>query len=69
MSEDLAKIRIDESLVKTPIFIVSRSHPGNVKELTKKVFGDNALVKLAAGAGMFNCRLIFRLLLRKPVHK
>lgn len=51
MSEDLTKIRIDESLAKTPIFIVSRSHSGNVKELTKKAFGDGAVVKPAAGAG------------------
>lgn len=54
MSEDLAKIRIDESLAKTPIFIVSRSHTGNAKELTKKVFGDNAVVRPAGGAGMLN---------------
>lgn len=37
--------------VKNPKIIVSRSHSGDVKELVKKVFGENTPIIIGAGAG------------------
>lgn len=48
-SEDLAKVKSEES--KNHIIVVSRSHSGGVKTMTSKVFGDDAHVIDAAGAG------------------
>lgn len=54
VSEDLAKVKRDDSgKPKNPIIIVSRSHSGEVKELTKRTFGENASVISAGGAGMW----------------
>lgn len=49
MSEDLAKVKPEES--KNFIFVVSRSHSGDVKKFTKSMFGDDAHFVDAAGAG------------------
>lgn len=51
-SEDLLKIKRDDSnYVKNSIYIVSRSHTGEVKQYAKKIFGENINIITAAGAG------------------
>lgn len=49
MSEDLAKVKPEES--KNHIIIVSRSHSGDVREITKSIFGENTRIIAAGGAG------------------
>lgn len=53
LSENLAKIKREDGVVKNPIIIVSRSHTGDVKDLTKEVFGENAQTITAGGAGIY----------------
>lgn len=49
MSEDLAKVKAEES--KNHIIVVSRSHSGDAKKMINNIFGDAAHVRDAAGAG------------------
>lgn len=51
-STDLAAVRIDES-TKNPIFIISRSHSGDVKKTIQRIYGDKTNVISAGGAGEF----------------
>lgn len=37
--------------VRYPVIAVSRSHAGDVKNISKTVFGDNSSLLIAAGAG------------------
>jgi len=57
-SEDLAKVKKDDE-TKNPVLIVSRSHPGEVKEMAKRVFGEGVQVKTAAGAGYKVLQVVF----------
>uniref|UniRef100_A0A182MC89 Putative inositol monophosphatase 3 n=1 Tax=Anopheles culicifacies TaxID=139723 RepID=A0A182MC89_9DIPT len=50
LSESLANLKHDAD-VKHPTIIVSRSHAGAVKEQSKQIFGENAQVISAGGAG------------------
>lgn len=51
VSEDLANLKRENTLTKYPIITVSRSHAGDVKNLSKEVFGENSSVLIAAGSG------------------
>lgn len=51
MSEYLSQIHPDRPKVDNPIITVSRSHAGDVKDLTHSVFGENSNILTAAGAG------------------
>ncbi|XP_013099746.2 putative inositol monophosphatase 3 [Stomoxys calcitrans] len=51
MSEYLSQIHPDRPDVEHPIITVSRSHAGDVKDLTRAVFGENSNILTAAGAG------------------
>ncbi|CAD7090205.1 unnamed protein product [Hermetia illucens] len=59
LSEDLSKVKKEETLTKNPIIIVSRSHSGLVQNISKQVFGDNAQVIKAAGAGYKVLQVVF----------
>lgn len=49
-SQDLASRKKEETIdSKTPILIVSRSHAGDVKDVAKTIFGENAQILTAAG--------------------
>lgn len=50
LSESLLNLKYDAD-VKHPTIIVSRSHAGAVKEQSKQIFGENAQVITAGGAG------------------
>uniref|UniRef100_A0A6E8V3U2 Putative inositol monophosphatase 3 n=1 Tax=Anopheles coluzzii TaxID=1518534 RepID=A0A6E8V3U2_ANOCL len=50
LSESLVNLKHDAD-VKHPTIIVSRSHAGAVKEQSKQIFGENAQVITAGGAG------------------
>ncbi|ETN64182.1 myo inositol monophosphatase [Anopheles darlingi] len=50
LSEALVNVK-HEADVKHPTIIVSRSHAGAVKEQSKQIFGENAQVITAGGAG------------------
>ncbi|XP_065364530.1 putative inositol monophosphatase 3 [Calliphora vicina] len=51
MSEYLSSIHPEATNVDHPIITVSRSHAGDVKDLTRSVFGENSNILTAAGAG------------------
>uniref|UniRef100_A0A1I8N884 Putative inositol monophosphatase 3 n=1 Tax=Musca domestica TaxID=7370 RepID=A0A1I8N884_MUSDO len=51
MSEYLSQIHPDRPNTDSPIITVSRSHAGDVKDLTRSVFGENSNILTAAGAG------------------
>lgn len=51
MSEYLQSIHPNKPNIDKPIITVSRSHAGDVKELTRAVFGENSNILTAAGAG------------------
>ncbi|KAJ6633699.1 putative inositol monophosphatase 3 [Pseudolycoriella hygida] len=57
MSEDLAKVKSEES--KNHIIVVSRSHSGDAKKFLNNIFGDEAHVKDAAGAGYKVLQVVF----------
>lgn len=58
-SEDLAKAKKPDEDPKNPVVIISRSHAGEVKELTKEVFGESVQVQNAAGAGYKILQVVF----------
>lgn len=51
LSEYLSSIHPATPNVKHPIITVSRSHAGDVKDLTRAVFGEDSNILTAAGAG------------------
>lgn len=51
MSEYLSSIHPVTPKVDHPIITVSRSHAGDVKDLTRSVFGEKSTILTAAGAG------------------
>lgn len=65
MSDSLRKILANSNtlnpaaVVKNPTFIVSRSHTGEVKEYIQNVFGVNAPIIKAAGAGYKVLQVIY----------
>lgn len=61
VSEQLRNIqqRNVDPVPKNPKVIVSRSHPGEVQEFTKNVFGVNTPIINAAGAGYKVLQVVF----------
>lgn len=60
MSEDLLSVKRNQNGdITSPIFVVSRSHAGNVETVAKSVFGEKAQVIPAAGAGYKVLQVVF----------
>lgn len=65
MSDSLRKILANSNTlnsaaaIKNPTFVVSRSHSGEVKEYIQSIFGANAPVIKAAGAGYKVLQVIY----------
>lgn len=57
-SEDLAKVKKEDE-PKNPVVVISRSHPGDVKDLAKEIFGESVQLLSAAGAGYKILQCVF----------
>ncbi|XP_055370884.1 putative inositol monophosphatase 3 [Condylostylus longicornis] len=59
VSDDIEGIKKGDSFIDNPIVTVSRSHPGDVQDLSHNVFGENSKILVAAGAGYKVLQVIF----------